>query len=71
MADNSTLTAERKRLVEDKNKVKHWRRWGPYMSERQWVSICGCIHVRSILLPTQLHSIWILTGYSQGGLQVF
>jgi hypothetical protein len=31
------LTKEEKRLVEDKNRDKYWKRWGPYLSERQWV----------------------------------
>jgi hypothetical protein len=30
--------AERYRLVQDGNKEKHWKRWGPYLSDRQWVS---------------------------------
>lgn len=30
------LTAEEKRLQEDKAKQAYWRRWGPYLSERQW-----------------------------------
>lgn len=38
-ANLAGLTAEEKRLEEDKKKQKFWRRWGPYMSERQWVSI--------------------------------
>jgi len=38
-ADLAGLTAEEKRLEEDKKKQKYWRRWGPYMAERQWVSI--------------------------------
>lgn len=28
---------EEKRLEEDERKEKHWKRWGPYVSERQWV----------------------------------
>ncbi|CCH41117.1 hypothetical protein BN7_654 [Wickerhamomyces ciferrii] len=35
-ADLAGLTAEEKRLEEDRKKQKYWRRWGPYMSERQW-----------------------------------
>lgn len=31
-------SVEEKRLEEDEKKEKHWRRWGPYVSERQWVS---------------------------------
>lgn len=30
--------AERYRLVQDDNKEMHWKRWGPYVSDRQWVS---------------------------------
>ncbi|KAF8934770.1 hypothetical protein BGZ52_003181, partial [Haplosporangium bisporale] len=28
---------EFKRLQEAEDRTKHWRRWGPYVSERQWV----------------------------------
>ena len=31
-------SVEEKRLEEDERKEKHWKRWGPYLSERQWVS---------------------------------
>lgn len=31
--------AERYRLVQDDNKELHWKRWGPYVSDRQWVSL--------------------------------
>ena len=34
-----TMTAEGDRLKEDKAKTKHWRRWGPYVSERQWATV--------------------------------
>lgn len=30
-------SAERYRLLQDENKEKHWKRWGPYVSDRQWV----------------------------------
>lgn len=30
------LTAEEKRLQEDRSMQAYWRRWGPYLSERQW-----------------------------------
>lgn len=32
-------SVEEKRLEEDERKEKHWKRWGPYLSERQWVRI--------------------------------
>ncbi len=32
-------TQEGKRLTEDFKRKKHWRRWGPYLSERQWGTV--------------------------------
>ena len=32
-------TKEFQRLQEDKLKQKYWRRWGPYLSERQWGTV--------------------------------
>ena len=29
---------ERYRLKQDGKRERHWKRWGPYVSERQWVS---------------------------------
>lgn len=31
--------AERYRLQQDDKKENHWKRWGPYLSDRQWVSL--------------------------------
>lgn len=33
---------ERYRLDQDEKKERHWKRWGPYLSERQWVSRPMC-----------------------------
>ena len=33
------MSAERKRLTETNERTKHWRRWGPYLSERQWGTV--------------------------------
>ncbi len=33
------ITEEEKRLEEDRLQQKHWRRWGPYLSERQWGTV--------------------------------
>ncbi|GAA6002478.1 uncharacterized protein JCM10292_007687 [Rhodotorula paludigena] len=30
---------EEQRLDEDERKEKHWKRWGPYVSERQWATV--------------------------------
>src|SRR5687767_9240871 len=31
--------AEQKRLAEDTRREKNWKRWGPYLSERQWATV--------------------------------
>ncbi|MGJ8725052.1 MAG: MGH1-like glycoside hydrolase domain-containing protein [Roseibacillus sp.] len=33
------MDVEKKRLVEDEAREKNWRRWGPYLSERQWGTV--------------------------------
>jgi hypothetical protein len=45
-ADTSTTafvrretTAEARRLAEDAARKKNWKRWGPYLSERQWATV--------------------------------
>ena len=32
--DEQQLTAEEQRLEEACERTKHWKRWGPYLSER-------------------------------------
>jgi hypothetical protein len=32
-------TAEARRLAEDQARAKNWKRWGPYLSERQWATV--------------------------------
>eukprot|EP00047_Mylnosiga_fluctuans_P014129 m.35596 g.35596 ORF g.35596 m.35596 type:complete len:977 (-) comp5342_c0_seq2:278-3208(-) len=34
-----TFGAEAARLVEDRARAKNWKRWGPYLSERQWGTV--------------------------------
>src|ERR1044072_1623655 len=31
--------AERERLAEDSRRERNWKRWGPYLSERQWGTV--------------------------------
>ncbi len=33
------MTAEEKRLAEARERTAHWRRWGPYLTERQWGTV--------------------------------
>jgi hypothetical protein len=35
----SHKTAEEKRLRDDEDRKTYWRRWGPYLSERQWGTV--------------------------------
>jgi len=35
----SKPTAEHQRLKEDADRTRHWKRWGPYLSERQWGTV--------------------------------
>src|ERR1700741_4692108 len=34
-----TPTAEEQRLEEARQRTKHWKRWGPYLSERAWGTV--------------------------------
>jgi len=33
------MTAEEQRLQESRDRKVHWKRWGPYLSERQWGTV--------------------------------
>ena len=33
------MTAEERRLQEDRSRKANWKRWGPYLSERQWGTV--------------------------------
>ncbi len=33
------MNREKQRLAEDKARTKNWKRWGPYLSERQWGTV--------------------------------
>jgi hypothetical protein len=36
---NNHSDAERRRLAEDTARQRHWKRWGPYLSERAWGTV--------------------------------
>ena len=38
-AQNAAADAEKQRLAEARARTAHWRRWGPYLSERQWGTV--------------------------------
>ena len=33
------MTREQQRLQEDRERTKNWKRWGSYLSERQWGTV--------------------------------
>ncbi len=33
------MNAEQRRLIEASRREQHWRRWGPYLSDRQWGTV--------------------------------
>jgi Mannosylglycerate hydrolase MGH1-like glycoside hydrolase domain len=33
------MNAEKARLEEDAGRIKNWKRWGPYLSDRQWSTV--------------------------------
>jgi hypothetical protein len=35
----TSLTQEERRLTDARNHKAHWRRWGPYLSDRQWGTV--------------------------------
>jgi hypothetical protein len=39
MTQTDETGAEQRRLVEDATRVANWKRWGPYLSERQWGTV--------------------------------
>jgi len=39
MRDNEIKDPETQRLAEDRARAKNWKRWGPYLSERQWGTV--------------------------------
>ncbi len=36
---NGSPSAEKARLAQARERTAHWRRWGPYLSERQWGTV--------------------------------
>ncbi|KAI9799279.1 MAG: hypothetical protein M1833_004157 [Piccolia ochrophora] len=39
LAQQQILCEEEKRLREDTERTKYWKRWGPYVAERQWATV--------------------------------
>ena len=40
IVDNKdVLSAEEQRLREDRERKQYWKKWGPYVAERQWATV--------------------------------
>jgi hypothetical protein len=39
VAEEKNMTAEELRLQESRERASHWKRWGPYLSERAWGTV--------------------------------
>jgi hypothetical protein len=39
MKNDVSITAEGIRLSQDRTRANNWKRWGPYLSERQWATV--------------------------------
>ena len=39
MAGPQHRAAELERLAQDATRAKNWKRWGPYLAERQWGTV--------------------------------
>jgi len=39
LVPGNTQNAEEQRLAEDERREKNWKRWGPYLAERQWGTV--------------------------------
>ena len=39
VSDPRALDPESQRLLEDAQRTKNWKRWGPYLSDRQWGTV--------------------------------
>lgn len=55
--------AERYRLQQDDQREKHWKRWGPYLSDRQWVGnfLNYIYQFKSLLMDGWLWLCWQAT----------
>jgi hypothetical protein len=51
---NEYCGAERYRLEADRKKEAHWKKWGPYLSDRQWVHLPRLHSIEGSLLTTSL-----------------
>lgn len=59
------LTEEERRLKEDRDRVKYWKKWGPYVAERQWAT--GKFRDRPFLRSSFANKSSVREDYSPDG----
>lgn len=58
---------ERYRVVQDDNKEIHWKRWGPYLSDRQWVRFLTSFRLKQSSRLTPYPQATVREDYSADG----
>ncbi len=53
------LPEEEKRLKEDRDREKYWKKWGPYVAERQWATGIWSLVIGSFGILIMLQSVKI------------
>jgi hypothetical protein len=38
ISNQEVLSEEERRLREDRDRARYWKKWGPYVAERQWAT---------------------------------
>jgi hypothetical protein len=38
VAKQEVLSEEERRLKDDRSRKRYWKKWGPYVAERQWAT---------------------------------
>jgi hypothetical protein len=60
--DQEYLSEEEKRLKDDRERTVYWKRWGPYVSERQWStgqsSLCCHLVLANMLQSAKTTREW-------------
>ncbi len=62
------LTEEERRLKDDRQRQRYWKKWGPYVAERQWATGTQLLPLN--LFPNYSQSLTIITvreDYSHDG----
>lgn len=62
-------SVEHYRLEQDARKERHWKRWGPYLAERQWVSKSNRLLFYANLLQSRLLCVKITPRMGMPGLR--